>query len=1027
MNVFPRLCLAVFLLISVASHLQAQQSVSGKVTQAEDGEPLPGVSVSLKGTTTGVITNAAGVYVLDGVPEKAVLVFSFIGKETQEIAVGTRTAVNVQLNPTSTDLTEVVVTGYRTEQRRDIIGSITKVSAERFKDIPVTGIDQALQGQAAGVQVTQSSGTPGGGITVRIRGATSINASNRPLFIVDGTPVEDGSLGLRSFGGQNDNALAAINPNDIESLEVLKDASAKALYGSRAANGVVIVTTKRGKGNTRTKIEADVQRGLIDIVKRPEMLNATELLDLQREAVTGTGGDPDQLGLVQGVTDAINTDWVDAILRRGIYQQYQLSASGGSEKTRFYGSANYRDEEGVQLNNRFIRFSGALNLDHKATDKLSFSSNLTISRLRNDRVKGDNFLDGVYSGAIKSLPFYHPYDEQGKLLTPNSIGYAGFPNFNPVAQALLPRFQTLGTKIIAGLSADYAFLPALRFRTKFSTDYNGIVDDQFEPSGTAIGGFLPSVGGKGYGVYGSGTYITLINTNILTYAYATGKHSFDFLAGNEMLQRTERTLSVTGRLFTRDDFTYIDIPDENTGTSSGGSLALVDAGNSFLVKNGLSSFFGEVKYKYADKYLFGATARYDGSSRFGADRRFGLFPSFSAAWRISSEPFMEGLAFLDDLKLKASYGFTGNERIGEFQFLGTFSGANYNGSSGLSPLRLGNKDLQWERTREVNIGIDASLWNGRINATLEVYNNLTTQLLLITPLPTTTGFSGFQGNIGSLSNRGIEFSVTSVNVDGAFKWRTNLNLSRNLNRIESLVDTLPLFRGYSANRVARTNVLKTGQPLGTFWGLKFLGVDPATGDAIYEDLNGDAGITDADGQVIGNAQPKLIGGITNTFSWKNFDLSLFFQFSYGNRILNFSNTALLNAGSDIENNQARAALRRWRKPGDITDVPRYQFNPDREADDNPNNFHSSRFLEDGSYLRLKNISFGYNVPQQWLGRFRVQSVRLVASATNLLTFTNYSGPDPEVSTLDGSTSAQGIDFFTLPQVRTMVLGLTVGF
>ncbi len=1020
MKVFLQINILFLVFGIMAPHGYAQtRTITGKVIQTGDQEPMPGVSVVVKGTTTGVVTDANGSYSLPNVPEKSILIFSFIGWQSQEVPIGNRAIINVQMEANVTELTQVVVTGYTTTQRRDITGSVATISSEKFKDIPVVGMDQALQGQVAGVQVTQSSGTPGGGITVRIRGATSINASNRPLFIVDGIQVEDGALALRGFGGQNDNAFSAINPNDIESIEVLKDASAKALYGARAANGVVIVTTKRGKAGQRTQIEADIQRGLIDMVRKPNMLNAKELLELQREAVTNGGGDPDRLGLIPGVTDAVNTNWIDATTRQALYQQYQLSARGGNDRTRFYTSINYRDEEGVQLNNRFVRFSGSLNLDHRASEKLSFATNLMVSRLRNDRVKGDNFLDGVYSGAVKSLPFFTPYDEQGKLIGPNSTGYAGFPNFNPVGQALLPRFQTYATKIIGGLSAEYTFMPRLRFRTKASIDYNGVTEDQFEPSSTAIGGFLPSVGQRGYGVYGNGTYITLVNTNILSYSYTIGeneKHSFDFLLGNELLTRTERTASVTGRLFPRDDFTYIT-----------GSGALVDDGDSFFIQNGLLSFFAEAKYKYLDKYLFGFTGRYDGSSRFGQGKRFGVFPSVSAAWRISSEPFMERFSFFDDLRLKASFGFTGNERIGDYQFLTRFSGAQYNGNSGLAPSALGNQNLQWERTREINLGIEASVWSGRLTGTLDVYNNFTSALLNTFPLPTTTGFGGFQGNIGSVSNQGIELGINSVNIDRLFKWRTSINLSHNRNRIESLSDSLPLFPGYTATGISTTNVIQVGQPLGTFWGLKFLGVDPATGNAMYEDFNGDGIINENDAQVIGNAQAKLLGGVTNTFSWKNFDLSVFFQFSYGNKILNFSNTTLLNAGQDIQNNQAKAALRRWKKPGDITDVPRYSFNPDRAEEDNPNNLHSSRFLEDGSYIRLKNISLGYNVPKQWLTRFHVQSARLLVSATNLLTLTRYSGPDPEVSTLDGTTTTQGIDLFTFPQVRTMMVGLTVGF
>ncbi|WP_228713894.1 SusC/RagA family TonB-linked outer membrane protein [Arundinibacter roseus] len=988
----------------------AQRTITGKVTSVADGSALPGVNVVVKGSTTGTSTDAGGNYSL-AVPSGTItLIYSFIGLETQEITVGSgRSVVNVEMAESATELTQVVVTGYNQTQRKDVIGAITSIKSEKFKDIPVTGIDQALQGQASGVQISQSSGTPGGGISVRIRGNTSISASNRPLFIVDGVPVYDGPVSGRSFGGQEDNTLAIINPNDIESLEVLKDASAKAIYGSRGANGVVIITTKRGKNN-KTSITADVQRGITDIVQRPRMLNATQLVELQREAVTNAGQDPSQQGLITGVTDGVDTDWVDAILRQGVLQQYQISAAGGNDRTRFYMSGNVRDEEGVQLNNRFTRYSGALNLDHKASNKLNVGANINMSISRNDRVKGDNFLDGVYSGAIKSLPFYAPYNEQGELYGPNSIGYAGFPNFNPVGQALLPRFTTHGLKILAGINADYELVRNLRFRTKFSMDYNNAEEDQYEPSGTAIGGFLAGVGGRGYGVYITSTSYTLINSNVLTYYLSLNDtHHFNALLGNEIIYSQGRASNVQGRLFPSDDFTYIN------------SAGIVDAGGSGFSQNGLLSFFGEIKYDYKDRFLLGLTTRYDGSSRFGQNRRFGLFPSLSAGWRISQEKFMESVGFISELKLRGSYGFTGNERIGNFQFLGTWGSVTYNGATGVGPDNLSNPDLQWERTREANIGIDAAFWDGRFTVTADAYSNLTDNLLFAQPIPLTTGFGSIQGNVGSISNKGIELTLSSVNVDRAVRWTTDLNLTHNINKVVTLANQDTLFRGYSADGVGATNAVLEGQPLGTFWGLKFLGVDPATGDAIYEDINGDGRISPEDGQVIGNAQPILFGGFNNRVTYKGFDLGVFFQFMYGNKTLNFTNATLINAGADIQNNQHVNAWRRWKNPGDVTDIPRY------ELGNTYNNFHSSRFLEDGSYLRLKNVSLGYTLPARWVGKVKLSSVRVFASGTNLWTLTSYSGTDPEVSTLDGSTTAQGIDFFTLPQVKTMMLGVTVKF
>ena len=1009
------------LLILIAATLlswqiaQAQtRTVTGKVVLANDNTPLPGASVLVKGSSTGVTTDGDGNYRLTIPAKGAVLVFSYISLVTQEISAGSRAIINVEMSENPTILNEVVVTGYNSTQKKDILGSVTSISSAKFKDIPVVSFDQALQGQAAGVQVTQSSGTPGGGVAVRIRGNGSISASNRPLFIVDGIPVFDDALSQRSFGGQDDNSLTFVNPNDIESMQVLKDASAKAIYGSRAANGVVLITTKRGKANSRTSFTFDVQRGVIDIIKKVKLLGASDLLQLQREAVKSAAQDPDKQGLITGVTDGVNTDWLDAILRRGIYQQYQVSATGGNDKTRFYISGNMRDEQGVQLNSRFIRYSTALNFDHKASQKLTISTNLALSFTRNDRVKGDNFLDGVYSGAIKSLPFYAPYNEQGKLYAPNDPNYAGFPNFNPVAQAVLPRFRTYGAKILAGVSAQYEIFKNLRLTNKVSLDYNNSEEDQYEPSTTAIGGFLPSVGGRGYGVYITNTNFTVLNSTTFTYNFDINeKHHFSTLLGGEVLQTKNRNSFASGRIFPSDDFTYINSSGVQDNAGSGANL------------NGLMSVFGEVRYDYQEKYLATITARYDGSSRFGPNRRFGAFPSFSLGWRLSEEGFMKKLNFVQDVKLRASFGFVGNDRIGNFTYLGTWAASTYSGATGVSPNNLNNPLLQWENTREANIGLDASFFNGRLSTIFEVYDNLTGRLLFNQPIPRTTGFSGFQGNIGQVSNRGVEFTLSTVNFDRSatkgLRWVTDLNLSHNANKIVSLVDDKPIFRGYTADGVSNTNVILPGYALGSFWGLKFLGVDVGTGNAIYEDKNNDGRISPEDGQVIGSPQPKLIGGFTNRISWRNFDLSVFFQLSYGSQTLNFSNTTLLNNGVNLENNQVVAALRRWQKPGDITDVPRY------ELGNTFNNYHSSRFIEDGSYLRLKNVAFGYNLPQRWLSKVRVNNARIYATAINLWTLTPYSGPDPEVSTLDGSTTAQGIDFFTLPQTKNMTIGLTVGF
>ena len=752
----------VFIFLAVTLAQSQTQSVSGRVTSATEPNGLPGVNITVKGTSQGTITDVNGGFSLE-VPANAVLIFSFVGYKSMEVPYAGQTNLNVLLEEESKELNEVVVMGYSSVERRDITGSVASVKSSAFKDISLNGIDQALQGQAAGVQVTQSSGTPGGGISVRIRGVTSISAGNRPLFIVDGIPVETGALSGRDYGGQSDNALALINPNDIESIEVLKDASTKATYGARASNGVVIIRTKRGK-NAKSKITFDAQRGIINPVKKLNLLNATQLLDLQREAVTNSGQNPDGFGLISGVTDAVNTDWQDEVLRTGIMQQYQLSVTGGDDNTSYYISGAYRDEEGVQLNNKFTRLSTVINLDQKLTEKLSVGTNLSISRTLNKRVKGDNFLDGVYSGAVKSLPYFVPFDENGAIVGPGSSLYASFPNFNPVGQALLPRFNVLTAKLLGGINATYAFNKDLKLKAQVSLDYNNVTEDNYESSQTAIGGYLSGVGGQGYGVYTASTFSN-VNT-FLTLSYAKTlqtKHRISALVGTEMYRTYETDGSVQGRLFPSDDFTYI--------TSAG----VVDNGSSFKSPpTAIVSVLGEANYDFDDRILAKISFRADGSSNFGPNNKFGYFPAVSAGWRISQEKFFKS-ALVSDLKIRGSFGYTGNERIGAFKYLATWGASNYSGGSGVTPNNVDNPNIKWESTRELNLGANIALWNGRLQSSLDVYYTKTSDLLLTRPYPTTTGFAGITDNIGDMQNKGIEFSLTTVNLDRNVKWTTNIN------------------------------------------------------------------------------------------------------------------------------------------------------------------------------------------------------------------------------------------------------------
>lgn len=995
----------------ITSHLFSQENeifITGNVV-GENGEPIPGVNIFIKNTSNGTISEFDGNYLISVPADAQLIVYSYIGYLTIEEPINNRTVIDVVLKEDTKQLEEIVVTGYSSQKKADVIGSISSLDPTVIKDMPIAGLDQALQGQVSGVSVTQSSGTPGGGIMVRVRGNSSISSSNRPLYIVDGIPVRDGGLSTRSFGGQSDNALSTINPNDIESIEILKDASAKAIYGSRAANGVVIITTKRGKIGSPTTFNFDVQRGIVNPTNTIEVLNAKELLSLQREALINADEDPNDAG-IPGVTDAVDTKWQDEVMRQAIVQQYQLSTKGGSEKTQFYISGAYRDEEGVMLNNDFKRATLVANIDHKATSRLTFGLNLNLARTKNNRVKGDNFLDGVYNAALTSLPYYQPYDEEGVLYAPGDAGYAGFPNFNPVGQAIEPRFDTFASKLLGGLYAKYEIVPNLFFTTKFSVDYTSTIEDQFEPTTSAIGGFLQSVRQQGYGIYSTTESSTILNNNVFSYNTSIGDiHDFGAILGTEFISRTSRSGSTVGILFPSDDFTYL--------TSSG----LILDGSSFLVNSGLISLFGKLNYKYKSKYLAQVSARYDGSSRFGEDRKFGFFPAFSLGWRISEEEFLVESSWLDDFKIRASYGLTGNERIGNFQYLASWGATTaYNGIPAIGPATLGNPNLGWEQTTEFDVGVDLAFYSGRIQLIYDYYYNVTNELLLSEALPFTTGFGSLLGNLGEVSNEGMELTIMTVNIDKEVNWTTQFNISRNKNIVQKLATDEPQFSGYNTFTNS-THIVATGKPLGTFWGLKYLGVDPGTGDAIYFDKNNDGKLTADDGTFIGDAQPDFFGGITNTVSYKGFDFSLFFQYSYGNQMINFGNTTLLNSGEDIENNQSRLALNRWQKEGDIATVPKY------ELGNTVNNRFSSRFVEDASYLRLKNITLGYSLNRAILDKLKLKKLRIYASGTNVWTLTNYSGADPEVNSLDGSTTAQGLDLYTFPQVQTILFGLNLGF
>ncbi|MTI21141.1 TonB-dependent receptor [Fulvivirga sp. RKSG066] len=972
-----------------------ERTVSGKVTSVEDGSTLPGVNVVVKGTTTGTVTDIDGNYKLTVPSSASTLVFSFIGLATEEIEIGTRSVIDVAMSPDVQQLSEVVVVGYGTTLKKEFTGSSVSVSSKQIEKLPVTGADQVLQGLAAGVQVTSASGTPGGGISVRVRGQTSISASNDPLYVIDGVPVVSGNIQQSGFGGQGGNALSALNPNDIESIEVLKDASSTAIYGARAANGVVLITTKRGKTG-KTKLNAGYMRGFGEPTNVIDVLNADQWEMIMNEARLNDGLAPVEYDETPNAN--VDTDWLDEVFRTADIEQFNLSLSGGDSKTRYFVSGSYRNEQGTMLGSGYQRATTRLNLDHTATEKFSFGASIGLSFDKNERIQNDNNIYGVLSTALLTAPNIPVFvlDENGNP----TDEYSDEPPFaNPVRSALLPRFDNKTKKVIANTYYKYEIVSGVTAQLDASLDWTELTEDHYIPASTFQG--APN----GVGNYNTRELATTVLEPTLRINKTLGSdHNISAVVGGTWQNRTDFRNSVSGNGFSRESLTYLT------------SASTITAGSSLRRDYAFNSVFARASYSYQGKYLATATVRRDGSSRFGPDNRFGTFYAFSVGWNFSDESFMDGIEWLSLGKLRASYGKTGNDRIGDFTYLGTWTGgANYLDRPATAPVRIANNELKWEETTTYDIGLELALFNNRLNINAGYFDGSTVDLLYANPIPESTGFASVQDNIGEIRNWGWEFDVNSVNVNtNGFKWSTTFNISFLDNEVVSLLDPEPILSGFGS-------AIIEGEPLNTFYLYDFIGVDPATGNSMYTDVDGNGTINSEDQTIVGNYQPDFLGGITNSFSYKGISLDVFFQFIQGVDVYNNNRQFMEHLGTSAWGMDA-SVLRRWRQPGDITDIPRAATG----ATVGLNNADNSRFLEDGSYLRLKNVTLGYDFPQNLVSKYGLGSLRLYVTGQNLLTFTEYSGFDPEVNVFNNTSTAQGTDFLTYPQSKMLLVGINVG-
>ncbi|HEX7052109.1 MAG TPA: TonB-dependent receptor [Longimicrobiales bacterium] len=1021
MQRFLRTIVLVLAAIALPSAVAAQErgTVTGQVTDQNTGAPIVGAQVAIVGTTHATVTNREGRFLLPAVPTGAqTLQVVYIGYQTAtiEIQVTASTVADVALTPDILRLDELVVVGYGTQRRRNISGAISSLDPSAVvEDAPIVSVDNVLQGRVPGVQVTQNSGNPGSAITVRVRGASSISAGNQPLYVIDGVPMTQGNFSMinGAFGGQDIDALADLNPNNIESIEVLKDASAAAIYGSRASNGVVLITTKRGIAAERPRITVSGYYGVQQAWNKIDMADTDLYIDVYNEAygVPIFGYSDDGVANDFEIEPGMNTDWLDQVFRPAPIRNFAASIAGGSGPVRYFVAGSSLNQDGIVEGFGYERLNGRLNLDYTASDRLTLGTNVALTRGRTRRSASDNTIYGPFANAIASPPWHGIYDEDGNYLSPF---YA-----NPVGLAKENFASERSVHILGNMFGTFNLFSNVDLRASVGLDHYNLRSYLYDSP--IIG---PAVGSGGASTSGDAYVTKLVYEATVNWLQQIGTdHLFSGVVGTSYEDNTRESSSVSGQSFPSSYFRYIT------------SAASITDGDADLAEWSLVSFFSRLSYTYADRYTATFNLRADGSSRFGADNRYGFFPSGSLLWRVSDEPFLRDQDVISDLAFRLSYGRTGNQQgIGNFASRGLYTGgANYEDTPGLAPDQLANPDLKWETTDQFNVGADVAFIENRLGITADYYIKTTKDLLVSRPVPRTTGFSSVTSNVGSMENRGFELGVHAELLRGGpqdFNWAMDLNLSRNVNEVTELYNDQPFVTGF----VSR---VEEGKPLGFFWGYKTDGIfrsqeevdnhafqddETAPGDVRFVDVNGDGVIDDADRTLIGTPWPDFVGGLTNTLSYRGIDLSVFLQFSSGNEIYNGTRIYTDAYGASPGDNVSARAADRWSPDNPDGTEPR------ATADDPNNNARDSdRFIEDGSYLRVKNAVLGYTFPASIAQRLGMRNLRVYLQAQNLLTFTDYSGFDPEVNYAGEADVTRGTDFYTLPQPRTITFGFNVGF
>lgn len=985
-----RITMFIAMIFAVVSLANAQEIVVKGVIRDQQNQTLPGASVLVKGTQSGTVTDVDGNYSI-GVPNgEAVLVISFIGYETQEIAVGNRTQIDVTLGGDLKTLNEVVVIGYGTQKRGDVTTSIASVDTKDIEERPILQAAQALQGKAAGVQVTQPSGKPGSALSIRVRGATSVQAGNEPLYVIDGVPTMD---------------TRDLNVNDIESIQVLKDASSAAIYGARASNGVVIVTTKRGKAN-QSQVNFAAYYGISNMAKKINVLSPQQYADLMNE-------------MGHNVTvGSETTDWNKEVFTTGHNQNYQLNFSGGTDRNRYFVSGAITQDKGIIQPASYRRYSFRMNLDNQIKSWFKLTTNVSYANAKIRDVKDNNNAgrNAVVLGALGAPPSMGIYSQdsiRGTIFSTNPLK-AGWDN--PLAAMFGPTQAARDNRIFGNVAGDLTLAKGLVLRSNFGIDFMNHTNDYYLDPYRTTEGWGANGSTHGLGNATRSNSFTYLWENTVNYEKKWEKHEFSALGGTTVQKNNWNNSYMAGRDFPADGVV------KTMNAANEITEAYTEQSEWFL-----NSYLGRLMYNFDSKYLITANFRADGSSKLAKGNQWGFFPSVSAGWRISAEPFMQDVKVINDLKLRGGWGQNGNqEGLANYASYGLNSYTRRtpttppSGPAVTPPTYAPNPDLKWETTTQTNIGIDLSMLQGHVTFTADAYLKKTNDLLLNVPLPNTSGYTYMPRNSGKLENKGLEFVLSTVNFDKAdFQWTTDFNIAFNRNKITELQLSKIYRYADVEGRSDQIIILQEGASLGTFYGYIADGVNPETGDMIYRDVNGDGAFSPSDRTVLGSAQPKFTYGMNNNLTYKNFSLSFLFQGSQGNKAFNASR--LETEGMYDSKNQSTEVLRRWKQPGDITDIP-------RATDGNVNNsLISSRFVENASFLRMKSATISYALSKDFTSKIKLSRASIYLTAQNLFTITKYKGFDPEVNAFTSSGATLGIDYGTYPVSRAFVAGLNVSF